>query len=203
VDAWSDITTPEFITHLTLIHKLVAPEVNQSPQESPASLYRDNNGVKVKTNELMGPDNRLQFIEDTLEQVKSLLQEVDSQDPQSQEAALVRISNAIALATVITHTFEDGNDRTARTLALLIRGGIPILQEDIDKLELVSSNRPTDATSRRITSFIPAYRSDDPQEIWQKSIDSAISKDLPLTKGGQEQYERVKEFFSPFIDTLD
>jgi hypothetical protein len=96
-----------------------------------------------------------------------------------------------------------GNDRTARTLALLIRGGIPILQEDIDKLELVSSNRPTDGTSRRITSFIPAYRSDDPQEIWQKSIDSAISKDLPLTKGGQEQYERVKEFFSPFIDTLD
>lgn len=116
--------------------------------------------------------------------------------PDEKSNFLKRASSIIGLAIVLAHPFADGNGRTARTTAHLIREGYDA-GEDIQRdLRTVGDNRPSQGF--KIDSYLPTKNGVGMTAY--EILDAAASPEIPL--GDTKTYESsVQEVFTkPYTD---
>jgi fido (protein-threonine AMPylation protein) len=102
------------------------------------------------------------------------------------------------MSVVLAHPYEDGNGRSARTMAQLVRYGIDISnQNSIDEMMQVSANRPPHGF--RINGYLPRRDAGDdktPQEL----IGRMARTDIPLDETVDYLAQRQAEFSEPYTD---
>ena len=176
----------------TSIHEIVAPDLTHVPHDKAVHIQSPGGSSR---RELMKPGDRLSHFDHAAGLVQQLV-EINKADD-NEQLLLNRISNVLALAVVQAHTFEDGNGRTARTLAQLIREGTGKTgSEEQDNLMLASTNRPS--TGFRINSFVPTGDGVNmsPNEI----LDKAAAVEIPLKEHGLYLEQQHRVFTSPYQD---
>lgn len=188
------------------LHQLLAPATEPSANPRATKLI---NTKGEQTGELMNPEERFKFLEDTCKIVNEVAERADLEFKAGNQDALkwglIRISNILGLATVITHTFEDGNGRTSRVISLFARDGVDTENKEwTSNLKTLAAERPTEEGVFRIYGFIPKAKGDTKSEVWQNSIQGAAREELSLDQSGQTLYEREKfdYFTSPFRDDV-
>ena len=171
-------------------HFLLCPRTDPNPTAFETVIYKDGSTI---VDEPVKPNDRFAFIDVASKMINSVSER--SQDAgltqESVDAALVRISNLIALATVISHPSEDGNGRTSRALCMLTRFGIPIENQDLSLFAELTQDHP-DIKSRPQGEIIrPIIKNDQHRHnSWVDALNFAASPSTPLTEEGQEQYEK-------------
>ncbi len=185
-------TTAEGILQaITGLHAAVAPEVPHTPSEVARTINNPDTG-EIKA-VLLNPQERLPLFAHTAQLIKDLYARTQ---PGQEQAYLKRAANALALSVVLTHTFEDGNGRTARTLAHAIRNGSALNEEGQQDLKVVAANRPS--TGFRINSYLPTNEGKNltPAQL----VEAAVAIDVPLAD--QAAYQEIvnKNFSIPYDD---
>ncbi|MBC7708321.1 Fic family protein [Polaromonas sp.] len=174
-----------------LLHTTLAPEVVHTPSNVARTIADPVSGEVSAV--LMKPEERLPFLEKAATLIKQLGESVQ---PGEEQAFLNRAGNITGLALVLAHTFEDGNGRTARTLAHAIRYGSEVNDHNREDFDVLSANRPTNGF--KITSYLPNNegKSLAPVEL----LEAAASLDIPLTN--QTAYGQIAyhNFAQPYAD---
>jgi hypothetical protein len=171
-----------------LIHRAVAPEANQNPTDFSMSVSSPDGSNKRA---LMDPEARFPLFEQATGLIHKLAQKMK---PGEEQSFLNRAGNIAALTMVLGHPFEDGNGRTARTMAQLIRGGHDASNpESVGDLKLVSTNRPNEGF--RINSFVPNSELKlAPEQVLQ----AAAALDIPFSEGAQYSEVARQNFSTPY-----
>ncbi len=187
------VITGEGIFDLTQkIHKVVAPELSHEPFDKVMHIQAPDGSNK---RELMQPAERMDHYNHAAELIRQLTDIEAGEEDQAN--VLKRAGNVLALAVVQTHTFEDANGRTARSLAQLVREGVGEQGgEPLDNLLLASKNRPD--SGFRINSFVPINEGAalTPNEV----LDRAAALDIPLEDSARYLDQRYRTFSSPYPD---
>lgn len=186
----TDNTTAEgLLAAITLLHTALAPDIPHEPSTVARTIKNPRTG-EITAN-LMQPEDRMPFFSHAADLIKKLGETVRVGDEQSY---LNRAGNILALATVLSHTFEDGNGRTARTLAHAVRSGSEVNDETRGDFEVVSKNRGD--SGFRIISYVPVKESLNlsPSEI----LDAAASLDIPLSDQTAYQNRAHEHFTVPY-----
>lgn len=171
-------------------HFLLCPRTDPNPTVFETVIYKDGSTI---VDEPVKPNDRFAFIDVVSKMINSVSKK--SQDAglteESIQAALVRISNLIALATVISHPSEDGNGRTSRALCMLTRFGIPKEDQDLSLFAELTQDHP-DIKSRPQGEIIRPIIKDGQHRYksWADALNFAASPNIPLSKEGQEEYEK-------------
>lgn len=182
------MSATDLIIMTTLLHSRLASNADQNPTQHSMNILSPDGS---KRREMIKPENRFSLYEHASSLIKKLASKITSE---TVNEFLERVANIVALTTVITHSFEDGNGRTARYLAHLIKTGAPSSDADKEDFMLLGANRPL--TDTRIIAYIPRIQANmTPQEY----LDSLSATDIPL--GQEESYkERTKKLFtSPYV----
>lgn len=171
-------------------HLLLCPRIDPNPTTFETVIYKNGSTVVDKPVE---PKGRFALIDVASKMINSVSKK--SQDAglnaESVNAALVRISNLISLATVISHPFDDGNGRTSRALCMLTRFGIPTRDRDLSLFAELTQNHPDFKSSPQGEIVRPIIKDGQPRhKSWADSLNFAASPSLPLTREGQERYEK-------------
>lgn len=183
-------------TLITSVHSLVAPT-------SPATPHPDV--VKAGDKPMVPPERRLEYLNKAAELIKEVAQ-LEAKTEKERTRALARIADIVGLATVITHTFADGNGRTSRTLALLLKADPSDYLQD---LPAVSANRTNKTGGHTINSYIPRVHTglreplgNTPEEEWA-AVQVAAGLEFDLTDQGQAQYNKATylTYVSPLVRT--
>lgn len=172
----------------TLLHGSLAPGVEQTPIDRQMNTISPDGEIKHR---LMEPSKRFSLFQKASELIQGLGAYLQ---PGQESDFLERASNIVALTVAISHPFEDGNGRTARTLASLIRDGYnPQDEESMNELHTLGQNRPTKGF--RVNSYIPKVSVEDPASF----LESVAALDVPLTADAQDYRQRTAELFtSPY-----
>jgi hypothetical protein len=186
------ITSGEGILHIaTTLHTVLAPENDHTPTTYTMHIAEPDGSNRRHLTE---PSERAVIFDKAASYAHTL-----SSTGESAHATelLGRIGNVVALAIVLAHPFEDGNGRTARTVAQLIREGYDGSDEQISDLKILGSNRVTNQ-GFRMFSFVPTAdgRSSSPDEI----LAAAASVDIPLGENKTYVARKQRMFTSPFAD---
>lgn len=165
------------------IHDVVVPDI-----ESMAADY----AVKVGGEKTAEPEERAEIYEQAAEYIKQLdtLRRAEGDS----EEFLRRAANVIALSMVGAHTYENGNGRTARVMAELIRHG------SNNKADLMVLATERDISQKqqggfRIYSYVPSWRSKEQGVSIQDTIRAAASVDIPLSQK-QTYLERTQDMYT-------
>lgn len=164
------------------IHDVLVPHVESSETSQPVTI----SGV-----ELASPEERkviFQHAADQITQLNSLRSDEDT------DFYLERVSNIIALSLVGAHSYPDGNGRTARFVAQLIREG----GQNRDDLRFIGANRDlskSELGTIKVPSFLPRYESLRNGDTIFDTIDAAASADLALSDR-QTYITRADSMFS-------
>ena len=183
-------TTGEGILQaVTGLHTALAPDVPHIPSEVARTVLKPQTGEIVAV--LMEPEARMPFFETAANLIRTLGQSVRLGE---EESYLNRSSSILALSVVLAHTFEDGNGRTARTLAHAVRYGSEINDDNMDDFDVVSRNRPD--TGFKINSYVPTGdgKALSPNEL----LTVAASLDIPLTDQADYQRRVDRNFSMPY-----
>ncbi|HPR10674.1 MAG TPA: Fic family protein [Candidatus Saccharibacteria bacterium] len=164
----SNYTLVDWETVIDEVHAVVAPG---SPTEQTSYQMYVQNPDGNNRQPLMAPVDRTPFVERSISKIAELSTVVTAD---TVEAFLRRLANVVGLMIVEAHPYRDGNGRTARTVAQLVRGDINSQDYD-DDLQLVAKSRPTEGY--RINSFRKRHDAMPPDSI----IDALISSDIPLS----------------------
>lgn len=172
----------------TLLHGSLAPGVEQTPVDRQMNTVSPDGEIKHR---LMEPSKRFSLFQKASELIQGLGANLQ---PGQESDFLERASNIVALTVAVSHPFEDGNGRTARTLANLIRDGYnPQDKESMDALHVMGQNRPTEGF--KIYSYIPNASVEDPNAF----LESVAALDVPLTTDSQAYRQRTVDLFtSPY-----
>lgn len=185
---FANLSATDLAIMTTLLHSRLAPNADPNPLDSRMHVSSPDGMNKT---ELLDPDKRFALYQETEKLIKSLATDLR---PETAEAFLERVSNIIALTTVITHTFNDGNGRTGRFMAHLVREGYQDEPELIEDLKVVGSNRT--GKGFRIYSYVPRMGSMTPAEY----LETVAATNIPLDD--KDQYKKAVEglFTSPYGD---
>lgn len=188
VEAFATLDTADWQAIFDQIHKRAVPGIGEDYNEG-AMKVKSPDGASVT--ELMAPEERQPFFDDICTGLKQWL-ETNKADAAHAQEVLDRLSNAIAIALVCAHPYKDGNGRTARTVAGLIR--LKTKDADyMDDLQQLFANRPDEG--KRISSFLPKKTIDmTPKD----RVAALIAPDIPLSDD-QAYKQRVSELIAtPF-----
>lgn len=185
-------TTGEGILRaITSLHNALAPEVPHEPSDVARSINNPQTGKE--TAKLLQPEERMPLFETAANLIRTLGQTVQ---PGEEQNYLNRSASVLALSVVLTHTFEDGNGRTARTLAHAVREGSEVTDQNKDDFNTVSRNRPE--SGFKITSYVPTRDGVGltPVEL----ITAAASLDVPLSDKANYQLRVDNNFTLPYAE---
>lgn len=175
------------------IHTIVAPDVSHMPHRKVMHVQGPDGSDR---RELMQPSDRQLHLEHAAELVRQL-SSLETSNADENGLLLRRAGNVLALAVVQAHTFEDGNGRTARTLAQLVREGVGVQKsEAYADLLTVGKNRPE--TGFRMNSFMPTDQglTMRPEQV----LDLAAALDIPLNNPAAYREQQNKTFSVPYDD---
>lgn len=173
------------------VHTIVAPDVEHAPTKD-AMHIEGKDGLNRR--ELMAPDERAAC----MEHAATLIRTLGERRVQAADDAmfLKRAGHVAALAVVLTHTYPDGNGRTARTVGQLLRSGLdPQDPESVDDMRVLSKNRPVHGW--KVNSYVPTHDGVHmkPAEI----MEAAASLDIPFADE-QAYVDRTHSVFTKPID---
>ena len=157
----------DWVSMIELAHYAVAPGVGEQHSQDAMTVKSPDGSSETI---LMSPDQRVAFLSDSFASTSRLLAKNKQEDSQ---ALLDRVSNTIAMAVVCAHPYNDGNGRTARTVAGLIKLDANGSGFGADMAAL-STNRPD--AGFRITSFAPKNPDIDPKDL----IIALLAEDIPI-----------------------
>lgn len=177
---------------MTKVHEVVVPGEVHTPSDVARSIVGHDGTVAA---ELMQPAERQPLMDDAAGLIRQLAEKRTT--PKDDIAFLKRAGNVAALAVVLTHHFVDGNGRTARTTAQLIREGIDLgNEESMSDMKILATNRPDGGF--RVNSYVPtkAGLEATPGEL----LRIAAALDVPLQD--QATYNALKQeaFTTPTPD---
>lgn len=153
------------------IHDVLVPDVESMPVDYP---------MKIGDEVLVEPGER----EVMYKQAAVYIAELDAmrQTPDDDEEFLRRVSSVVGLTAVGTHSYANGNGRTSRVMAELIRNG----NSNRDDMKIYGTERNVSQKQLngiRIYSFMPTYESRrDLGATIHDTIASAASTDIPLSQ---------------------
>ena len=182
------LTQPEDImVASTLLHGVLAPNVDHAPTDYSMGLYAPD-GSNRRT--LMDPAERLPFYD----QAAKLIQELAAHRQGGDDKQfLERAANVLAMTLVLAHPFADGNGRTARTLAHLVREGFDVDPTSHDDLVTLGTNRPSDGGIR---SYLPHEEGNTLEPL--ALLERAAALDIPLSDEAAYTYKRKSAFAIPY-----
>lgn len=164
------------------MHQVLVPDTRTAPTHRSAEMVGPNGEVRTTLAQPQERQRIYDFAGTQLEALGAMYQ------PGQETEFLERAANVIALSVVLTHSFKDGNGRTARLLGDLIRNG-----PESEDLRLAGTNRPT--TGARIPSYVPRKNIDmSPYEI----IAHAAQPDTPLADHDEYTKRREVVFSTPY-----
>jgi len=175
----------------TTLHTALAPGLDHEPTTYTMHVSGPDGENRRPT---LDPSERSVLFDEAAGLVRSL-SEMDA--PDNTEERLARIGDVVALAVLLAHPFEDGNGRTARTMAQLIREGYDGSEQAVKDFKVLGANRPT--TGYRIKSYAPRTGVGDkmsPSEL----LAIAASLDIPLDENKKHVARKERAFDSPFAD---
>lgn len=194
----SEFDVDDWDAFIGIVHMNVAPNVD-SEHTGRHMGVSGRDGVKKY---LMAPEDRRQFMENVVGLLGDMKDSLAVAEDNYAEY-LKRVANMIAMSVVLSHSYEDGNGRTARVMALLIRGGDSSGQEYIDDIKLLGANRPQKGF--RVNSFLRKVKvepgnKDKPKYSIGETMQRLASVGVPLND--IEAYLRIVEdtVYSPFDD---
>jgi hypothetical protein len=186
------ITGEGIITMLDKVHRIVAPDLNHDHNLHPTKL-KDPEGTV--TGILATPEERAPIFDLAAQKVRELF---EAKSPENTQAFLNRAADTIALSVVLAHPYEDGNGRSARAMAQLVRYGLDLQNpESIDDMVQLSTNRP--AHGFRVNGYLPrkdAGEGKTPQDL----IARMARTDIPLSETADYLAQRQAEFSEPYTD---
>lgn len=177
----------------TRVHEIVAPEESHTPHEGAMHVQAPDGSSRQA---LMAQQDRQKHLDYAAGLVRQLV-EMPVPDETSKAAQLRRVANVLALGLVQAHAFSDGNGRTARTVAQLVREGVGDDNSEAQAdLLLASQNRPS--IGFRINSFVPTGEGLNlsPSEL----LDRAAALDVPLSNEADYRATQQANFSSPYPD---
>lgn len=184
--------TGDYIAATAVLHSLLASDADINPSQTRAKMVSPQGDV---TRELAQPQERLGIFERAAELVQVLAKKADQSEARQ---FLDRAANLAALAVVLAHPYEDGNGRTARVLAHIIKSGFdgsPEIQGDIMTL---GTNRTFEGF--RIGSFMPGIDSHELSAL--EILERAAGLDIPLQDEKTYVTESWKVFNSPYNPSI-
>ncbi len=147
-------TVADFKQAIKVLHLIVAPNAPQE-EHTRATEFRRND-----TGELTGraaePEDREAILASSLSRAKALIQKY-KQEGGDEDNLLDRCGALLAFGVTLTHYFEDGNGRTARTLGQLVHKGFDS-DDSNSVMELTTLASPRDDTKPggfKINSYNP------------------------------------------------
>lgn len=178
----------DLIAMTTLTHSVIAPEASPTPIETSMNVSSPDGARKT---ELMKPEERYGYFQHAAELIRTLGSKVEKGDEQQ---FLNRAGNIVALATVIAHPFEDGNGRTARVSALLVREGYDKKNDEV-RQDIITGGTNRPAEGFRINSFVPRMDEMSPEQY----LEAVAAADTPLSDPeGQYKQQADRLFTTPF-----
>ncbi len=191
-DQLRTVTGEGVISLLDTIHRIVAADTSHEPNPVPTKLKDPEGNI---TGILAAPENRRPIFDYAAQKVRELSAVTG---PAETQQFLNRAADTLAVAVVLAHPYKDGNGRSARTIAQLVRYGLDTSnQRSIDDMMLVSANRPTQGF--RINGYIPrgdVVGDKTPCEL----IERIARTDIPLAETSRYISQRQAEFSTPYSD---
>jgi len=187
-DKIASLSADELMTTATTLHTYLAPENSHEATDYSMKITSPDGS---NARELMAPQARAAYMQYAVGLVQKLAMQ---RTPGTEKQFLERAANIVALSLVKAHTFEDGNGRTARTFAHLIREGYDGGEEIKNDLKIAGTNRPTEGF--RINSFLPTGKGSEltPEEL----LDVAAALDVPLEDTQNYKTLTREAFASPY-----
>lgn len=186
--------TGEGLMHLIAeVHKTVAPNEVHVPHPV-AMKVKNPDGSNPR--EMLAPEERIPLLNKAAFLIRQLAGERSG--AHDDEAFLRRSGNIIGMATVLAHTYEEGNGRTARTLSQVVRYGIDRNSaENMDDLRVLSANRGENP-GYRVYSYLPTKEGLDmsPDQL----LEVAASVDIPLDADVEYQSKKYDAMMTPYSD---
>ncbi|HSW75136.1 MAG TPA: hypothetical protein VLG16_04715 [Candidatus Saccharimonadales bacterium] len=182
-------TVGDYEAAVDAIHYKVAPEHSHEPYTGAMWLESAPGEIVAYTAQ---PEDWAGIMTYALEKAKQVARKYRTEGG-SIENALERCGNLGAFGVVLTHKYENGNGRTARSLGALIHYGFNNNDPDsASYLATVSANRPEKGTKGiRINSYVPMGKwadgnaNKDPFAF----LDAVAALDTPLDGGS---YDGIK-----------
>ncbi len=187
VDDIASFRAEDILAAATVLHTELAPNESHEPHDEQS--YVKGPGENAEKRMLAKPEERLQILDFASQQL-ALLKE--SMQPGEEQAYLARAGNIIALSLVLAHVFKDGNGRTSRTLAHVVREG----HINEDDLKIVGANR--NEKGFRIDSYVPTKDglAMDPYQL----LEAAGAKNIPLSETSDYYQFSRSVFTTPYSD---
>jgi hypothetical protein len=186
--AVSRINTDKLISAVAVLHSVLAPEADLNPTKG-AMYVGSPDGTDKR--QLVPPEDRLKIFEHVTHLTGQLAKRIHKS---ASQAYLDRAANVIALGIVLAHPFEDGNGRTARVLAHLIRNGYDGSEKARDDIRVLGENRPSQGF--RINSYVPTLEGRDMSPI--ELLNAAASIDVALEAKQLYEMSTRSEFTTPY-----
>lgn len=176
----------DLIAASTLIHAEVAPNADINPTDFSMKMSSPEG---VTTAVLMDPEKRYDFLKYATDKIQELGKTLK---PGDERGFLDRAANIVGMATVLAHSFEDGNGRTSRTLAYAIKEGYdPDNQDRLEDFKAVATERPKEGY--KMLGIIPYDKDLTPEQ----QIDALAAVDIPLIDRQAYLDRASKVQFSP------
>lgn len=174
----------------TRLHEVVVPGVEHTATDYTMSIAaRDGTNKRP----LMDPAERGPFFDHAAELVRKL---ATNKQPGEDEMFLKRVGNVVALSVVLAHPFADGNGRTARTMAHLIREGYDGTESAQHDFQIIGGNRPP--SGFRINSYVPTRQGLEMSDM--EKLDAAAGLDIPLAQHDAYNEAAQEVFTKPYVD---
>lgn len=158
------------------LHDVPVPDVPSFPVDRKMTVIDPENGDVKKV--FPEPSERLHLFEHAANLINQLsnIKRTREQD----DILLMRIANVVSMATVLAHSYENGNGRLARVLAEIIRYGT----ENPDQIKIIGTERDVSQSRMkgfRIFSYLQKGSSIDKGDDAYDVINAAASVDIPLS----------------------
>ncbi len=185
----------DYIYGTAALHQKLAPEAPAYPLDRPIRLENKTTG---SGKDLAMPEERLPIFEKAHDLTMKVVAKYRKEGGSLQNV-LNRCANLSAFGIVLAHPFEDGNGRTARTMAELIRGGYDrdrdFTNSPDSMLMLVAANRPEDGV--RVNAYVPKREgtNDNPEDF----LEFVAGLDVPFDQDQYVEAVHKGNFTTPYV----
>jgi hypothetical protein len=188
----SKLDEESFMAALHALHGVAAPDTPQVIQDKQAVLRNPSGEV---TKRLANPEDRHLIVKSGLSSIQRIVDMSRSVEG-SESAALQRIADVVGYTITETHFYEDGNGRTSRIAAELIRHGV----DEPEIIELLGESR--DVSRARggmiMTGYIPKQGVE-----YKQAMDAIVAEDLPLSSSASDYRKQVWRTVTTPYDSYD
>ena len=184
--------TEDYMAAVAAMHSVLANDVSTAPAENPVKIVSPSGEVQ----KVLAPsEERLAIYTKGVELIKQLY---DISAQEEARSLLDRISDIVALCIVLEHSFEDGNGRTARVMAHIIRNGYDGSDKSKGDIQLLGSNRPSKGF--KVNSYVPRgeFAHEEPDTI----LEAAAALGTPLALEDQYKAHSWTVFSSPSLEFI-